>query len=414
MTWEGRLKQAAYITPSGNRITFDYEDVSMNVDKRTSAFEFPEVNGTYIQDNGHSGRRFPLNIFFWGSDYDLESNAFLDALLESGVGQLDHPIYGLRDVVPFGTIERIDNLKTAANQAIFQVLFWETTGIIYPTNQGDPTTGALGAIKDFSEGASGQFGDLLDVDSAIEEVTFIDAFQQVLKTTKNALQVVADTQDNVRRQFNAINNAINESIEILVDTPITLAFQTLELIQAPGRALTSITDRLEGYGNLVESLISGNGVAVQSGNDSRVNNKFHTADLYAQGYVSGALISSVNNQFKTRTEAINSADLLFNMFDQVTEWREENFTSLEIIDTGEAYQGLQEAVAITAGFLVQISFTLLQERRFTTDRSHTMVDLVGQLYGEIDEQLDFFIDSNNLTGSEILEIPKGREIVYYV
>ena len=164
MTWEGRLKQAAYITPSGNRITFDYEDVSMNVDKRTSAFEFPEVNGTYIQDNGHSGRRFPLNIFFWGSDYDLESNAFLDALLESGVGQLDHPIYGLRDVVPFGTIERIDNLKTAANQAIFQVLFWETTGIIYPTNQSDPATGALGAIEDFNEGASIQFGDLLDVD----------------------------------------------------------------------------------------------------------------------------------------------------------------------------------------------------------------------------------------------------------
>ena len=32
----------------------------------------------------------------------------------------------------------------------------------------------------------------------------------------------------------------------------------------------------------------------------------------------------------------------------------------------------------------------------------------------IDENLDFLINSNNLTGSEILELPRGREVVYYV
>lgn len=84
------------------------------------------------------------------------------------------------------------------------------------------------------------------------------------------------------------------------------------------------------------------------------------------------------------------------------------------IDTGSAYQQLQEAVAITAGFLVGISFTLKQERRLILDRSRTIIDLVAELYGSIDEQLDFFITSNNLSGSEILELPKGREIVYYV
>ena len=79
-----------------------------------------------------------------------------------------------------------------------------------------------------------------------------------------------------------------------------------------------------------------------------------------------------------------------------------------------AYQRLQEAVAITAGFLVEISFTLKQESIIILDRPRTIVDLVAELYGTVDDELDFFITSNNLSGSEILELPKGREIVYYI
>jgi len=47
-------------------------------------------------------------------------------------------------------------------------------------------------------------------------------------------------------------------------------------------------------------------------------------------------------------------------------------------------------------------------------RDRTIIDLVGELYGNIDDELDFFINSNNLSGNEILELPKGKEIVYYV
>jgi len=85
-----------------------------------------------------------------------------------------------------------------------------------------------------------------------------------------------------------------------------------------------------------------------------------------------------------------------------------------IIDTGELYDPLQQAVALTAGFLVQVSFTLRQERTRILEKDRTVHDLVAELYGRVDEELDFFINSNALTGSEILELPKGKEIVYYV
>ena len=79
-----------------------------------------------------------------------------------------------------------------------------------------------------------------------------------------------------------------------------------------------------------------------------------------------------------------------------------------------AYQQLQEAAALTAGFLVFISFSLKQERRLVLDRARTVIDLAAELYGSVDDPLDFFIASNRLSGSEILELPIGREVVYYV
>ena len=116
MAWNDRIREAAYTSPSGERLTFGYENVSKKIDKKTTGFEFPDADGTFVQDLGHSGRKYPLRVFFWGSDYDQEADAFEAALLERGTGKLEHPIYGTVDVVPFGTITRRDDLKTGATR----------------------------------------------------------------------------------------------------------------------------------------------------------------------------------------------------------------------------------------------------------------------------------------------------------
>lgn len=87
---------------------------------------------------------------------------------------------------------------------------------------------------------------------------------------------------------------------------------------------------------------------------------------------------------------------------------------MAIVDTGETYQALQESVALSTGFLVALSFTLVQERRFFLKRSRNYVELVAELYGTVDDRLDFFINTNGLSGDEMIELPAGREIVYYV
>ena len=414
MSWLDRIREAAYTSPSSVRLTFDYEDVRKSIDKKTTAFDFPDADGTFVQDLGHTGRRYPLRIFFWGDDYDTEADAFEAALLERGTGKLEHPIYGTVDVVPFGTITRRDDLKTAANQAIIEVAFWETIGIVYPTSQTDPASNVLNAVDEYNNAAAVEFEEVTDLDSAIEQSSFKNSYQATLDTVKSGLQSVADTQADVQKQFDAINDSINNGIDILIGEPLTLAFQTTQMIQAPARALTNIEARLDGYSNLANLITGGNDNIAEPGLDSRNSNDFHTDDLYASTYVTGSIVSVVNNQFTTKTEALEAAEFVLAQFANLVEWRDNNFQSLSEIDTGSAYQQLLEAVALAAGFLVEISFSLKQERRIVLDRNRTFIDLVAELYGETDDQYDFFINSNDLSGTEIKEIPKGREIVYYV
>lgn len=413
MSWQDRVKEAVYESPSGQRAALIYEDLRLEFDKKTSAFDFPDADGTYIQDTGHTGDRHPMRLFFTGDDHDLEANAFIAMLKERGNARLETPLYGVIDVVPFGTIKRRDDLKTAANQTVFEVVFWETIGVVYPTSQNDPASDVLIAVDEFNNAQAAEFADSTDLDTAIERVSFKNSYQALLDSAQVGLESVAEIQSDVEKQFNAINDSINRGIDVLVSQPLTLAFQTTQLIQAPSRALVDIDARLSAYGDLADSIISGDGAATP-GNDSRNSNRFHTKNLYASTYITGLIISVVNNQFTTKSEALEAAEFILDQFAAVVAWRDDNFNSLNQIDSGSGYQKLQEAVAIATGFLVEISFTLRQESRIVLDRNRTIIDLVAELYGVVDEELDFFITSNNLSGSEILELPRGREIVYYI
>lgn len=411
--WTDRLKEAAYQSPGGTRMIFDYEDVSMSFDKKTAAFNFPDADGTYIQDQGNTGRKFPMRIFFWGENYDQEADQFEAELLSGrGAGILEHPIYGVRNVVPFGPVKRIDKLKTAGNQAEFNITFWETIGVVYPSSQDDPASQVITALGEYNQAAAATLEERTVLKTTGQKATLKGEYQLLLDSVASGLDSIADTQADVEKQFNAVKDSINSSIDVLIGEPLTLAFQSVILIQAPARAKTSILTRLDAYQNLLNTITTQADAVPGFNADS--SNKFHSDDLFGQSYISGSILSVMNNQFLTRGDALAAADTLLTQMDELIVWRDDNFLSLSEIDTGEAYQQLLEAVSLAAGFLVQISFTLKQEKARVLASATSMHVLVAELYGSIDDQLDFFISSNDLTGSEIIELPAGREVVYYV
>ena len=415
MSWQDRLTFfASYTPPGGAAIDFEYEDVGKKQKLRGTAFEFPDADGTFVQRTGVSGYRYPLRCIFQGDDHDLEARIFEEALRVPGTGVLQHPFYGQINVVPFGDVSTRDDLATAANQTIIEVTFWDTIDVIYPTAQSDPASSVVQGIGEYNFAKEIELPSLTDLSSVVEQETFKAQYEALLALASTGLQAIADAQEDVQDQFNAVHDSINASIDILVQEPATLAAQTLILLEAPARAQTLITDRLAAYRALANTLIVGDNAIQSPGLDSTNNNAFQAIDLYASTYVAGAVLSVVNNTFETRTDALSAAEFLLDFMSDVTAWRDANFESLGVTDTGGSYQQLQEAVSLAAGFLVEISFTLKQERRLVLVRDRCTVELVAELYGAVDEFLDFFADSNGLSWQEHLEIKAGREIVYYI
>ena len=430
-SWEDRIKEAAYTSPGGTRIRFDFEDVRRETEKRTTAFSFPGLNEQYVQDNGYGSRKYPLRCFFWGSEHDRIATAFEAALLEKGVGKLEHPLYGTFQVIPFGTITRRDDLKTAANQTIVEVTFWTTLRAIYPTDQANPRNEILDALIGFDVAAAQQFQDSTSLLSTVQKVDMRATVRGFLRGVSAALQSVSDATTAVNREFRDLQSTVNLGLDVLVGQPLLLAQQVSNLIKAPARALAGIQSRLDAYAGLADSifgssagspgdaLTSGTGLALLT---TKVANDFHASDLFAMNAVGGSVRSTVENQFDTKPEALAAAESVLSQFDDAITWREAGFGDLSTIDdigeyqvdTGGSYQALHRAVSLAAGFLVEISFSLVAERRIVLDRPRTIIDLSAELYGSVEnDRLDFMINSNSLTGDEILELPRGKLIRYY-
>lgn len=470
ITWENRLGQAAYTPPSGIRITFDFEDLRRVIEKKTTAFDFPDAPGQLVQDHGIGARRFPMRVFFWGADCDKQATVFEAAVSETGEGTFESPMYGEHLVVPFGGIERRDDLKTAANQVIFEVVFVKTIGAVYPSAQEDPANAVLSALELFGEAGAAEFATSLDQGSVSMEQGILDTINDLIGQVSDGLGAIAAVQDVVQDQFNDIIDTINFGIDTFIAQPLALAAQTQLLIQTPATALANINDRLDGYSNLAGNIFGasdsvsepggpgGSGPQIDSntgvGNDSESSNKFHCRKLFASNYVAGAALSTIytdtdrggagavssvqsrradaaetdvaaRNKFETAEQALAAAENILNQLDAYVAWQDDNYASINgdssdflstptNTDTGGSTQALQQALGLAAGFLIQMSFSLAKERYLTLDRDRTIIDLCAELYGTVDDVLDFFIYSNKLVGDEILELPKGKTIVYYV
>lgn len=430
MAWQDRLREAAYNSPGGTRRTFYYEDVSRKTTKRTTAFQFPQVDGAYIQDNGLGPRSYPLRVFFWGDNHDIEATSFELMLFEVGVGKLEHPFYGTFDVVPFGDISRRDDLKSAANQTVIEVTFFTTLGVVYPSAGVSPKNEIQAALDASKLASAEQYADQMDVSQAVLRASSGAGIKNMLLSTSAALNSVSRATLAVTREFREIESTINLGIDVLVGQPLQIAGLIANLVTLPGRALAGIRDRLVAYGILADDVYGGD-----LGNPAQtlinqtflplrtadISNGFLNSNLFSINAVNGKIVSALNHTFSTKPEAIEAAEDILTALDEHIAWRDEGYEALKTIpdlaiaqiDTGESIQALQEAVALTAGFLVEVSFSLTPERRIVLDRPRTIVDLAGELYGSIDDRLDFMISTNNLTGSEILELPRGTSVVYY-
>ncbi len=431
--WQGRIKEGAFKSPKGTRIPFAFTEVSRETTKRTTEFSFNSLNDSYIQDNGFGARKYPLTCYFNGRDHDRIATAFEAALLEPGIGNLEHPLFGTFPAIAIGSITRRNDLVSGNNQSVVDVTFSTSLPRVYPAGQSFPKSEILSSLDDFNLAAALAFEENAQLNTIARQAEFKSTVRSVLGTIRSAFADAQGITAAARRDFEEQQRLINEAIDVLVGEPLLLAQALSGLILAPARAVAGYKSRLEGYGLMLQGII---GMFSSSQEDSSSlpetivaqRNAFFLADFVSLTAVAGSTQSATAASYTTRPQALDAAETVNEQFESSITWRDERIASLSepvegseeggpgvIIDQGTSYQPLQEAVAQATGFLVESSFQLVPERGVVLARNRTILDVCGELYGSTsNERLDFLITSNDLSGSQILELKRGDLIKYYV
>jgi prophage DNA circulation protein len=405
--WQQRLKEAAYTSPGGTRIVFQYVDLKRSTKKRTARFQFNGINGAYIQDNGNDEGVYPIVALFTGDDNDRLGTAFEVACLETGRGKLEHPMYGTFDVVPTGTIERSNAMVEEANQTRVMVTFSSTLAEVYPDFSGIPKSQIGQTIAGWDVASAAEFAGNVDLNDPIGQalmgnsvVKGIDKAAQTVRAASNGIAGAQRAFDNQARQ-------LTESLDTLLNAPQDLATQMINLIKSPAGFAEDIGAMLAGYFSFSASLSAGFG-DTDNPNDVALNN------LMMSCATNATVLSANEIPFKNRADALDTAQNIITLNNANNAALDDLFREQSFLDPGAGFQLNQRAVSQITGRLISDSFGLLPERVIYLQRDRSIVDLCGELYGSVDDSvLQNLIDTNRIGGEELYVVPRGRRIVYY-
>lgn len=413
--------KASYTSDTGATISsFAYRDVSKSKEKLSSTYEFANTNQTYVQTLGSTMLRLPIEMIFIGDNYVADAEAAFQVLDSSDYGTLQHPSYGEIDVAIVGEIKKEDRILTGIGSSIITVTFYQSIKTAYPTTSLDARGNILNKIKEANEAAATQASQAINIADAVDEANWKTDILNGIKATKNTVAGIVDTTQAISSEITAIQRSVESNINGIaggtvdvVGNLLTIGKQIQIFTQLPARLEVSIVDRANAFIDGLSGLLGSDSKKDLVNNTNK--NKFANADLQATATLAGLSEATITNtEFTTQTQAIEYIDVLLNQTEQYIAWRESQYTSLELVDDDfSTYQQIQELINLTAGYLLELSFTLQQQKTFICDKDYALPVIANKLYGSIDFEQRIIAD-NNLQGDELFFVSKGKQIIYYV
>jgi hypothetical protein len=225
-------------------------------------------------------------------------------LIERGVAELQHPIYGTIKVKPVGHIEREDDPVKKLGESTVTITFTET---IVSETTAELNEVAADAIdekyEEFSEAAAEDFASALvtdniseqkDITTALETQTqlIVDNLKPIAMADKDGLSEwwasVLELKSsilNVYSRAKTIGGRVKNITESSYPFLLNIARLSLRIIRWPSTISVSLSEKIKGYATLTADLIN------QYKNDPFGIEKMHAAYAAATLALTGAVIS---------------------------------------------------------------------------------------------------------------------------
>jgi len=287
------LLEAKYTAPSGKEFTFFWEKLSRTTELKTGVFLFPDKDGAHVQHQGGGAVSYPMICIFNGAGHVQTADAFEAALLEKDVAELQHPVYGIKKVIPTGSISRDNDLINNVNESHVTITFTETitdNPVSLEAVTADKLTESFDNLMetvavDFAENLTIEnINEQLLIQSSLNAQTNIlnDNLSELVLNEPDFITTMGELKDNIETMF--------DNAENLTTNALNTARLMLNTMKIPSRVNINILEKARGYIALAAQ------IQKQFRNDpfgiNNIKNAFASIRLILSGAVASLAIGS--------------------------------------------------------------------------------------------------------------------------
>jgi hypothetical protein len=405
MSWQDNI-ETSIVVICGDGKTYSplYRVSPRTKDYNTTQFEFVGIPGTLVDRQLPKGYTQTVDLIFQGEDHLEDYKAFIDSADDRRPWAVYHPMFGNLDVQPV----RITEDPTGLGLTEVRVDWMNTILISGPSVKASPKETVQQSSIALSATASQAFENNL-IDPSVQDKALMQASMDDAYRLSSTIEKTGPEANKYFDLYTAASSKINEGIDIAQQ----LAFAAITVMTYPSYFTTGIRSRLLLLKNQFLSISA----KLELLDDLGKKIVYETmAGALINAMANASVTVTTGNNLNSSVEVVQAAGIMSETYDSY-------LLNLDSLQT-ETYapdvtvmSGLDILVNTAISQLLNIALSAKQERIVTLEEDSNLINLTHRFYGitsKDDSEIQKFIDQNNIGINEILQIKKGRRIVYYV
>lgn len=418
MSWIDRINNVVLKVTTGDGSIFTplYKSAQRSRNMNASVFNFSNIEGSLVRRGRAESMKYPFEFHFTGKDNLDEAERFNIASLDRKPWQITHPEYGDLLVQPI-TLNFNNNNQ---NDTVVTGELFETIADTFPESSID----VKAEVQEAAENAIDNLVENFNLESPSTKLAVTAS--SAINDAYNRFKLSAVTDIDLQQVQNKYNDAISALTNVTQD-PLTFIRRAAELYRTPTKFYQRVQDRItvlkEAYNDLK--------LSIGSGSDNQSKLFFEVTAGVLNSAISETSVVETQDvadeqqiednsivDYKTRSEVIAVVDDIKSQLDDYLNTLgdyQNNIDATSYTPQQSSTNSVKDAVNKASGQLLQLAVQSRQERKYTLPKDIGIIMLVHRLLGTTeDNQIQLFAENNNILMNEWLQIPKGREVIYYL
>lgn len=406
MSWLDKIQDGLIITTADNK---QYKPNWLRPQKETtwnnSAFDFIEKEGTLIKKKKRQGRKIIIDLFFQGDDHLQIADDFDKSCNDERPIIFQHPYYGTLTVHITSILQDNSQYNVSRLGCVILETIAETNPII-----------AIDVVSQIPK-----LKEIADTDLELvltQPISASDA--NVIKTSTKDIYGKGVPVITLPEEFQEYNNVFSTAstyVNTITATPLLAIRATIAMINKPAlfsisteARLNLLVDQFNVLRNTIGFLTSvGSKQVYQIQGNALISAMCNAAITPLPGnYTNNTSVFKIIDKIIGRyNEYINDLDDLQG---------KNGGNPLNFIPDANTINQLDNMFSMTLSNLNEIALSARKERFIFLAEDTNLYELTNRLYSldPDDKNIEELMENNNMGPNDILQLRKGRKILYYI